>query len=212
MRTVAQAVKRLLESDNVALEALERGILNLSSYARSIQPQVEEWLWKEVQTSALVIALSRLQKKGPHPLTSPVKIQDMTIQTGVVEFIFEHTQETRNIVSQRHMQMKQRFFVSMQSAEDLTVLVKQSDADAFVHSLKHSTKKRLNGLVAITVQLDDQAIQTPNVFYSLMKPLIAQRINLIEILTGLAEITFVVDEQDQESVLSSLKPFQHLSV
>lgn len=207
MRTVAQAVKRVIEEDNVALEALQRDVLNLSAYAREIQPAVREWLWKDVNAGAIVMALSRYQKQRSEGIVPSLKITDLTLQTGIEEMIFENTSTVDREIAKLGDRQKKRnaYFVAMQGVRETSMLFKSSEAPKISAELKAATKKHLKDLVAVTVRIDDKILEQPNVFYALMKSLIAKQINLIEVLTGLSEVTFVVEQKDQAEVLAAFE-------
>lgn len=207
MRTVAQAVRRVIESDNTALEALERGVLNLTAYGREIQNDVQEWLWKDVTTSSVVVALSRYGLQKRPTLLPEICICDMTIQTGIRELVFENTQSVQTMLAELGVDQRKRkqFYVFMQGMQEVSILMKKSALTHLKPSLLRACKKELTDLVAITVRMEDHVIDQSNVFYALMKPFIAKKIPIIEIMTGVGEITFVVHEKDQGAAVEGLR-------
>ena len=61
--TVKKAVLDILENDYVAIQSMNRGLMNLSKYARNIQKTVSINTKKEVGVQSIVVALSRLEKE-----------------------------------------------------------------------------------------------------------------------------------------------------
>ncbi len=60
MITVTDATRSILLEDDIALQALHMGLLNLSAYAEQILPAVEEKTIKEVKKGTIVVALTRI--------------------------------------------------------------------------------------------------------------------------------------------------------
>ena len=60
MRTIAQIVESIIKQKPFLVESMIDGLVNISSLARQIQPDIERELHKEVQTGAVVMALKRL--------------------------------------------------------------------------------------------------------------------------------------------------------
>lgn len=67
MATVPQIIRRLLAASPALEEALHRDLLNISAYAREIQPIVERESRKRVNVAAISMAMRRLQNALPAP-------------------------------------------------------------------------------------------------------------------------------------------------
>lgn len=63
MITVPEATKNIISRSRYLTEAMSKGIINNSSLARYIKPEVEEMLVKKVSTSAIIMALNRLSSE-----------------------------------------------------------------------------------------------------------------------------------------------------
>ena len=75
------------------LEGLSQEIINLSSLARKIQPEVEEILHKEIKTGAVVMALKRFNPQPKIALTRRVanmvkNIGDITVRSNLASYTF----------------------------------------------------------------------------------------------------------------------------
>jgi hypothetical protein len=62
MITVPEATKKIVERSRYLSEALVKDIINLSSLARYIKPDLEQMLIKDVSSGSIIMALKRLQK------------------------------------------------------------------------------------------------------------------------------------------------------
>ena len=61
MKTVAAIVREIIDESEIALSALQAGILNLSAFAKKIQGDVSKRAQKNVTTGSIVVALSRYE-------------------------------------------------------------------------------------------------------------------------------------------------------
>ncbi len=63
MITVPEATKKIILRSRYLTEAMSKGIINNSSLARYIKPELEEMLVKKISDSAIIMALNRLSSK-----------------------------------------------------------------------------------------------------------------------------------------------------
>lgn len=85
MITVPEATEKVIKRSRYLSEALSKDLINISSLARYIKPEIEEMLLKKVSVSAIIMAIKRLSKN----LDTPTSFQNlfskqpiMTVQTG----------------------------------------------------------------------------------------------------------------------------------
>ncbi|MEM4270625.1 MAG: hypothetical protein QXO70_00860 [Candidatus Pacearchaeota archaeon] len=63
MITVPEATKKIIMRSRYLSEAISKGIINKSSLARYIKPEIEDMLIKKVSISAVIMALKRLSSE-----------------------------------------------------------------------------------------------------------------------------------------------------
>ncbi len=63
MVTVPEATKKIVMRSRYLVEAMSKGIINNSSLARYVKPEIEEMLLKEVSNSAIIMALQRMSSQ-----------------------------------------------------------------------------------------------------------------------------------------------------
>src|SRR5579885_828585 len=61
MITVPEATKKIVERSRYLSEAMSKGLINLSSLARYIRPEIEDMLMKDVSEASIIMALKRLE-------------------------------------------------------------------------------------------------------------------------------------------------------
>lgn len=205
MITIAQATAQFLYGDEIPREALVRGVLNLSSYAKQLQPQIEKRLYKNVRIGSIVTALSRLSSvanKVP-PLKAEVSIEDMSIKSPLCELTYEKNQRTTQAIAQLGSQYSGRgFFTATQGIGEVTCIAAQAFKENILQEVIATPRGQYDNLAAITVRFaEDKYIEIPNMIYTLVSALAIQRINLIEIVSTYTEISFIVRQADMNQVV-----------
>ena len=62
MKTISSVVEHYIKTKPFLLSALSQGIINLTSLARNMMPELEQELGKDVKQGAIVMALKRLSE------------------------------------------------------------------------------------------------------------------------------------------------------
>ncbi len=210
MIKIADAVREVLFSSEIAHSALCSGFLNLSSYALSIQNEVEQRTKKSVRPGTIVVALSRLSKaiESQAPLTPAVDVKDLAVKTGLVELTFDKTNINR--------QKLQRLYLDKDfaAADFLTVTYGVGELSIVVPASLKKSVLRLYGqqkpklifdnLASLTLRIGEVCISTPNVTFVLVRMLALRRINIVEIVSTFTELTFILHQRDLNEAIATM--------
>ncbi len=211
MRTITQAVREIVSSSDVAQEALTSQILNLSAYAKRIQPEVEKLTWKEVKPGTIAVALFRLQEEfTTQPKLRPmVLIENLSIQTDLVDVSFEKTEQLLAKIPSLHATLvhtPRTVFVETVGMHEVTFIASKSLKEGILAHLGLPTKSSYEGLVGISLGFDSQYLSVPNTIYTLISSVASKRINIVEIVSTYTELMIVVDQKDRETCVKALEP------
>lgn len=214
MIKISDVVFGTIQGDEVALEAFRLGFLNLSAYAKKIQPLVSEKTYKPVSKSTIVTALSRMRNRLNEipPLRPTVKIEDMSIKSPLVEISFEKTEKMVQLASQldSNSLLKDSFYTITYGVGEVSLIFSENLEKQILNHFNIKPKGVYKNLVAITVRFIEQSyIEVPNMIYVLVGALASKRINIIEIVSTFTEISFIVREKDMEETIDALKYFFH---
>lgn len=211
MLKVADIVADLINSNELALESMRAGLLNLSAYADKIHSQVENATLKEVQKGTIVVALSRLAKdtiKEPQ-LKPEVKVKNLKLTSSLACVSFEKTADLQRKIAVLHpFQIAQNdLFAITEGASEVTLICNEGGLEEITKKIKAPIKSHFTDLVAITLSLPEHYAQTPNVYHVLINALASKRINIIEVVSTYTEISFLVAKEDMEEALKALNLF-----
>ena len=95
MMTVPEAAEKIIDRSRYLSEAISKGIINISSLARYMKPELERMLEKKVSYPAVVMALNRLstQIKPKYVQSNIFKTPpDMIVRSNLVEITVAHSE------------------------------------------------------------------------------------------------------------------------
>lgn len=205
MITIAKVTAEILDTDEVAREALVTGVLNLSAYAKRIQPLIIKRTYKDVKLGSIVTALSRLARVASKipPLKADVKIEDMSLKSPLCELTYEASSEVgRSIAGLQNRYVGRGFFTVTQGIGETTLITNMNFIEEIQRVIGAKPKGSYINLAAVTVRfIEDQYIEVPNMIYTMVAVLATRRINLIEIVSTFTEISFIVRQRDTDAVV-----------
>ncbi|HSX05585.1 MAG TPA: hypothetical protein VLF69_03910 [Candidatus Saccharimonadales bacterium] len=210
MITIAQVVADILQHDDLAMAAARRGWLNLSAYARTIQPQVEGALVKEVQEASIITALSRATAGLPLPAEPQTdSVQSLAVHSNLEGVTYERSEETsakiREIYHQVNVDNK-AFLTVTQGINEVTIVAEASVARVFRQALSgaHKVYDKRN-LVGITVKFAPFNLEVPNLIFALTRRLAYKDINIIEVVSTATELTYIIERKNLSAALEQLQ-------
>lgn len=213
MITVADAVHEILSEDGLVVEAMQRGVLNISAYAKEILAEVEARTKKPVQLGTVVVALSR-SANHPHPispLSPPIVIDQYTITTDLCDVAYDKTDQVMSDLSRINhsfIDNANAFWAMTMGGNEVTIICSTMIAPRIVDSIGMQPKSRMGAMAAISVRFSELYMETPNAIYSLVGALALRQINVWEIVSTYTEVIFVITENELETALSALQTYQ----
>ena len=90
MITISEVVEDIVKHSPLLEEGMKKGIINYSSLARQMKEDIEERVFKTIQTGAIIMALKRFSKKTlkkTHDVRSIFKHSiDMIVRSNLMEY------------------------------------------------------------------------------------------------------------------------------
>lgn len=216
MITVSQVVNDLVKESPFMEEGLLQGIINLSSLARLLKPKIEARLFKDVQVGAIVMALKRLSQKTSAFQLGVVKLEnvlkklgDITVRSGIVEFTYSNSPtltQNQAEVMQKASEIKNSFLTITDGIFEASLFASANLATNIEQIFSsENLKVKMTGLSSITIIIPEEATQIPGVYYSILKKLAWEGINIIEVVSSYTELSIFLEEKDVDRAFSALK-------
>lgn len=189
---------------------LSRRLLNLSAYAKRIQPEVERRSRKSVQVGSIVVALSRISQEltDEDPLLPEVKLDGIAVKSNLAEIAFNKTPSNK-LKAQKLIidkELSQADFLNVTyGASEISVFAPMTLMPLVSRSFKPDKPKLLlNNLAALTVQFGVQYIDTPNMYFALLRSVAVKKINIVELISTFTELTFLVRQNDLNELFQTM--------
>ncbi len=204
---ITEALEKLISGSPFIEEAINENIVNISSLARKLKPEVEYILKKPVNTGALIMAIKRRQPGRYTRISNEVrgimnKLGDITVRSGLSGHSFENSPTLvtcqRNLMDEA-VKRKNVFCTFSQGVSETTIVtgnILDSEVDKIFSGEKRLAGKK--GLGSVTIQLPRENTKIPGIYYFILKTLAWKGINIREIISATNELNIVVDETDTE--------------
>ena len=134
MKTIASEVLDYIKTKPFLMSALSQGIINLTSLAREIQPEIEESLKKSAKSGAIVMALKRISDNqeflSTHKIVRVLKnLGDITVRSSLADYCFKIT-DTLLLTQAKFLdQIKSEpnaFYTSSRGVGECNIIVSQN--------------------------------------------------------------------------------------
>ena len=212
MISVSHAVEEMVRRNPFLGDALGKGMINHSSLARIIKPQIEKTLFKDVQEGSIVVALNRLSKKFKKIEAGQNKLQglgDLTVRSNLVDYTFLNSPtlgSAQNKLLEKTADKKDVFITISHGINQVTIIAGQTLETDIKEIFKGETSIcTLKNLSSLNIKIPIEATKIPGVLYSILKLLAWDGINLIEFISTFTELTLVMESKDIDRAFSILK-------
>ena len=214
MATIQSAVEEIISNSPFLLENIEDGIINLSSLARKIRPEVMERTNRDVQDGAITMALKRITPKFNPRIN--LKIRKLFDSTGdiIVRSNLNYTTylNSTSLVTKQikllNMLSEKRniFYIFSQGIYETTIVLSDSVGKEADHIFKdEQLVTQIRNLSSVTIKLLMDGTNIPGVYYYMIKRISWEGVNVIEVISTTNEFTYMVNESDVEKTFSILK-------
>jgi len=214
MVSISHVVEDIVKHRPYLSESLAAGIINVSSLARQLQPDVEKVLKKEVNTGAIVMALNRLapylQVREQVQLNKLLRsMGDIILRSNLCDYTFKnsptlldcHIEVLKNLVKNDEI-----FYTMVQGVFETNLVISDTmEALILEHFKNEICLFRQNGLSSVTLKLPKGNSMQAGFYYTIMKELSWEGINLTEVISSTNEFTVVVDNSLIDKTLVVLK-------
>jgi len=212
MITISEIVKQTIQNKPFVEEALQKKILNLSSYARLLKPDIEKQLLKNVEIGAIIMALKRFKVSiGQRDNVSLIfnELPELILRSQLVEVTYENSEGLiEKVVKLFHLIAPgKKFFCTITQGVFETAIITNMSIYPQLKEMfcKERVIGRLKNLTAVTIRLPKENVQTPGVYYRILKSLAWNNINVIDVVSTNTEFTILLQENEVERGFFAIK-------
>jgi hypothetical protein len=210
MATIAKIVEDTVENKPFLQEALSKGIVNNAALAEEIRPEIERALKKKVKFSAVNMAIrrlsERLEKNTPKKMGFD-KTSDITVKSDLVEITLHKTKDFQNYLHELYRIVELRGFLTItQGQHEVMIITNDKYLGEITGILPRSNvKKVINDLCSLTINIPPESTKTLGLFYVTTRALTWDNICIVDVVSTLTEMTFIVHEEDTSKAFDTLR-------
>jgi len=214
--TISEIVKQIVIKSPFLEEGLSEGLINCSALARKLKPDIESKLYRSVQMSAIIMALSRFSQnltitneKNDRLRDVLSNINDISLRSHLTVFTFVKSMTiTAKKVKLSEVLFKNPYcFIEIMDGiyENVFYVSSEIESEFSDIFLGESLTSKIENISAITIRIPREAIDVPGVYYVILKKLAWDGVNIIDIMSSFTELTIFVDSKNVNSAFISIK-------
>jgi len=216
MISTAEVVESLVKASPLLEDGLSRGIISYSALARDLRPQIEEKLLKNVGRGAIVMALKRTSNKlkTKRKVTQNlINLNGITARSNLAELTYLNS----DTIIEKH----KKVFLASEKRKDIFCNLSQGVRETMLivgEDILNEMEKifaderlvaKIKNLSSITILLTKEIVNIPGVYYSILKLLAWNEINIIDVISTYSELTIVLSNNDVDKAFSILKNYKN---
>lgn len=219
MKTIAAVVEHYIKTKPYLSTAMSQGIINLTSLARQIQPEIEETLQKPARSGAIVMALKRISDNleflSTHKIVKVLKgIGDITVRSSLVDYSFKISESLLNAQAQFLAEVNDNpnvFYTSSRGVTESNIIV-SSNAAAQLERCFEQEKliEKTEELSSISIKLPTENVTIPGIYYFIFQRLSWEGVNIFEVISTSNEFTILVGEDQVNVAFKAIKELKDL--
>jgi hypothetical protein len=219
MKTISSVVEQYIKSKPFLLSSLSQGIINLTSLARIMMPELEAHLGKDVKQGAVVMSLKRLSEeldfKINYKISKVLKnIGEITVRSSLTDFTYVISdtllENQAKLISEINKQ-QDIFYTSSRGVNETNIVISAS-VELLIEAIFKNEKltHKIENLSSITVKLPQENISTPGIYYYIFQKLAWEGIIIHEVISTTNEFTIIVSDDQIDVAFKVIKDLKNV--
>jgi len=211
MITVSQKVEELVNQSPYLREALTDKLINLSSLARNLQPQIEATLKKKVTEGSIIIALQRyVAEMKPYYQVNPADyLANLQLRSDLFELTVKNSPKLLSKLAKVSESIDTSFssvFIFTQGFSETSIITSIAIKSKLDEALKdEEVTQHIPELTGISLQRTHGQIETTGVLQFPLRILAWEGISVIEIYTTMNEIMVLIRDFEVDRAVAAIR-------
>jgi hypothetical protein len=213
MQSLGKITEEIINRSPFLREAMAENLINISSLARKLKPEIEEICNREVNEGAIVMAIKRMPPGYYHQLDLKIKnvmgdIGDLLVRSNLADFTYKNSEtlkEKQSLLMSKLTKENDSFFTICHGITETTFIVSSNHNDIIKDLFKEEKlTSHSKNLASVSVKLPPINSELHGIYYYILKHLAWEGINIIEIVSTSNEFTTVVSQVDIDRAFTIL--------
>lgn len=217
MLSIGKITEDIINRSPFLRESMGENLINVSSLARKIKPEIEEMMGCEVKEGAIVMAIKRMSPGVFHKVSLKLvsamgNLGDILVRNDLIDLTFQNTADVDKVADELMALLESEpdsFYTISRGVTETTLIASTSLKDKLLELMKDSNLKSVNeNLASITVKLPKLNIEMYGIYYYILKHLAWEGLTIMQIVSTANEFTIVLKQEEIErafKVLINLK-------
>lgn len=219
MKTIAATVSQYVKNKPYLASALSDGIINLTSLARKIHPDIEAMMNKPINQGAIIMSLKRVSDDARYSATKKIikvlkNLGDITVRSSLVDYGFllsETLLLTQANLLKKIEFKKDVFYTSSRGVAESNIVVSQNIGPLVDELFQNEVcQSKVEDLSSITIKLPTDNVKVPGIYYFLFQRLSWEGVNITEVISTSNEFTILMDEDQVDIAFKVIKDLKNL--
>ncbi len=219
MKTVASVVEQYLKTKPFLLSSLSDGIINLTSLARIIMPDIETHLGKDIKQGAVVMALKRISEELDFRISHKVSkvlnsIGEITVRSSLTDYTYQLSDtllESQADLIKEINSSKEVFYTSSRGVNETNIVVSSVLNNIVEKNFsKEKMTSKIENLSSITIRLPQDNVSVPGVYYFIFQALAWEGVIIREVISTTNEFSLIVDENQIDVAFKVMKEIKKI--
>ncbi len=204
MTNITQISRQIIGQTPYLEEAISKKIIHYGGLATFIKPQIEKELKKQVKLSAIIMALRRIGEEIQDNKIAEIKKisikSEIVIRSDLVEITIINSKKTLNKFKDIYNIVdfsKGDFLAITKGIYETTIITNKMHIEKIQKMFsKEDIKMVIPDLSALILRIPPESWKIVGLFYIVIKKLSWHNIGIIEIVSTLTEMTFIIRKED----------------
>ena len=214
-----EALEETLRARPFLEEALNEDLINLSSMARLLLPDIQRLTNKDIKESAVVMAIRRrepaLQLKLQHKLQQFIRtLGDITVRSNLMVCTYSKTSSLSGALNNFLVAINNRpegFYSISTGLEEITLVISQEFTEDLNKAFENEKElERSSNLSSISLRLPTKNSEVIGLYYFFFKHIAQAGINIREIISTTNEATFIVNNEDVDKAFITINSIKRI--
>jgi len=219
MKTIAATVSQYVKNKPYLASALSDGIINLTSLARKIHPDIEVMMNKPINQGSIIMSLKRVSDDARYSATKKIikvlkNLGDITVRSSLVDYGFllsETLLLTQANLLKKIEFKKDVFYTSSRGVAESNIVVSQNIVPLVDELFQNEVcQSKVENLSSITIKLPTDNVKVPGIYYFLFQRLSWEGVNITEVISTSNEFTILMDEDQVDIAFKVIKDLKNL--
>jgi aspartokinase len=209
MLRIRDAVEDAMAGHPALSFGLHHRLFNLTQLARFLRPGIEARTKKSVSESAVLMSLSRLQRKWPRSRLvdeAPLVLDRVSIVSGLCSVTLAKTQTTHRELTRVFTAVSERngFITVTEGLRETTVLVDAENLPELRKALSSRPRIVHKNVASVGMSFSEKYLNVKGVLHQLLEQVALQNVNVLEVASTATEFYIYVEEKDVELAFASI--------